>query len=64
MKSGVAAFVVAALEIAAFPRSAGLILVITAGEETGCEGAAHLARSGGILGRLSVSLDCFAPSTP
>ncbi|MEZ5908914.1 MAG: M20 family metallopeptidase [Hyphomicrobiaceae bacterium] len=46
MKSGVAAFVAAAVELA--PRlahSPGLLLVITAGEETGCEGAFHLART-------------------
>lgn len=44
MKSGVAAFVTAAIELA--PRLAqgpGLVLVITAGEETGCQGAYHLA---------------------
>ncbi len=44
MKSGVAAFVAAAIELA--PQLAcgpGLVLVITAGEETGCEGAFHLA---------------------
>ena len=47
MKSGVAAFVVAAL--AAAPRlaaSPGVVLVITAGEETACEGARHLVASG------------------
>ena len=45
MKSGVAAFVAAAVDLA--PRlgsSAGLVVVLTAGEETGCEGAADLAR--------------------
>jgi len=45
MKSGVAAFVAATIEAA--PRLAsgpGLSLVITAGEETGCEGAFHLAQ--------------------
>jgi len=51
MKSGVAAFVVAALrlgrELTAGP---GVILVITAGEETGCEGAFHLASLGDVLG--------------
>ena len=51
MKSGVAAFVVAVLrlgrELAAGP---GVILVITAGEETGCEGAYHLAGLGDVLG--------------
>ena len=52
MKSGVAAFVVAALGLARLSRPAGgLVLVITAGEETGCEGAYHLARLGGVLGR-------------
>ncbi len=44
MKSGVAAFVVAALELAAeLARGPGLVLVITAGEEIGCEGAKYLA---------------------
>ncbi len=45
MKSGVAAFVVAACRLA--PRladTAGLELVITAGEEQGCEGARYLTR--------------------
>ena len=45
MKSGVAAMVAAALEIARLPRKAGLLLAIVAGEETGCEGSAHLART-------------------
>jgi succinyl-diaminopimelate desuccinylase len=52
MKSGVAAFVAAAARLA--PRltsSAGVELVITAGEETGCEGARHLAATAGVLGR-------------
>jgi succinyl-diaminopimelate desuccinylase len=53
MKSGVAAFV-AALTAMAGPlaRSAGVELVITAGEETGCEGARHLAALKGALGRV------------
>ncbi len=45
MKSGVAAFVSAAVKLA--PRLAGapgVVLVITAGEERGCEGANFLAR--------------------
>lgn len=51
MKSGVAAFVVAALEMgAALADGPGVVLVITAGEETGCEGAYHLARSDNVLG--------------
>ncbi len=46
MKSGVAAFVVAAISLADLIRdSAGITMVITAGEETGCEGAFHLANS-------------------
>lgn len=52
MKGGVAAFVLAALRLA--PRLAGtpgLVLVITAGEETGCQGAQHLAALGGVLGQ-------------
>ena len=51
MKSGVAAFVTAALHIAdELTKGPGLVLVITAGEETGCEGAYHLAELGGALG--------------
>jgi len=45
MKAGIAAFVAACIELA--PRlsgTPGVVLVITAGEETGCEGAFHLAR--------------------
>ncbi|MEO7742686.1 MAG: M20 family metallopeptidase [Usitatibacter sp.] len=44
MKSGIAAFMVAALELAPhLARGPGLVLVITAGEEIGCEGARFLA---------------------
>ena len=44
MKSGVAAFVVAALNLAPLLKnSAGITLVLTAGEEVGCEGAKFLA---------------------
>jgi succinyl-diaminopimelate desuccinylase len=44
MKSGIAAFVVAALQAAPeAARGAGLAIVITAGEEIGCEGARFLA---------------------
>ncbi len=50
MKSGVAAFVTAALERSdRLSSSPGLVLVITAGEETGCEGAYDLARRDGAL---------------
>ncbi len=44
MKSGIAAFVIAAIELAAhLARGPGVVLVITAGEEIGCEGAKYLA---------------------
>ena len=44
MKSGIAAFVAAAVELAPrLARSPGVVLVITASEEVGCEGARHLA---------------------
>ena len=51
MKSGVAAFVVAAIRLAReLETGPGVVLVITAGEETGCEGAYHLAGLGDVLG--------------
>ncbi len=44
MKSGIAAFVAAAVELAPLlARSPGVVLVITASEEVGCEGARFLA---------------------
>ena len=44
MKSGIAAFIAAAVELAPhLARTPGLVLVITAGEEIGCEGARFLA---------------------
>ena len=53
MKGGVAAFTVAAIEIAdQLDGTAGLELVITAGEETGCEGAFELAGKSGALGNV------------
>lgn len=52
MKSGVAAFVVAAIELAdRFEGTPGLVLVITAGEEIACKGAFDLVRKGDVLGR-------------
>lgn len=52
MKSGVAAFVAAAVELAPhLARSPGVSIVITAGEETGCEGAFQLVSTPGALGR-------------
>ncbi len=51
MKSGVGAFVVAAIALAPYlARTAGVSLVITAGEETGCEGAFELIRDPALLG--------------
>ena len=45
MKSGIAAFVVAAIKLAPhLKNTAGLVLVLTAGEEVGCEGAKSLVR--------------------
>lgn len=50
MKGGVAAMVVAATQRArSLERSAGLVLVLTAGEETGAEGAFDMAKRG-VLG--------------
>ena len=44
MKSGIAAFVAAAIELGPrLARSPGIVIVITAGEEIGCEGAKYLA---------------------
>lgn len=51
MKSGVAAFVAAVTSISStLEKGPGVVLVITAGEETGCEGACHLAGLGTVLG--------------
>ena len=52
MKSGLAAFVTAAIELAPhLARTTGVVLVITAGEETGCDGARYLVGLPGVLGR-------------
>ena len=48
MKAGVAALVTAALEHAAAGGARALALVLTAGEETGCLGATHLAAIGAL----------------
>jgi len=46
MKSGIAAFVAAAVELApVLARGPGVVLVITASEEVGCEGARYLAEA-------------------
>jgi succinyl-diaminopimelate desuccinylase len=58
MKAAVAAMVVAALRQAGTgARGAGIVLIITAGEETSCQGARHLAASldlAGMVGALVV----------
>lgn len=51
MKGGVAAMVIAALSSGKISKGkAGITLVITAGEETGCQGAYYLAELGDVLG--------------
>ena len=59
MKSGVAAFVTAAIEAASRLDGGGpgLLLIITAGEETGCTGAHHIvATARGLLGEVGALL--------
>src|SRR5262245_35310598 len=52
MKSGLAAFVTAAVDLAPhLGGTPGLELVVTAGEETGCDGARQLVGLAGALGR-------------
>ena len=52
MKSGVAAIVLMALRLACLAnRQAGLTLILTAGEETVCEGAKYVAGLAGALGQ-------------
>lgn len=64
MKSGVAAFVVAAMKMAQQAKQgAGVSLIITAGEETGCEGAFHLVTSQEILDFLGPA-GCFIVAEP
>ncbi len=51
MKSGVAASILAALNLAKLSeRKADIVLVISAGEENGCEGVLHLAKQPELLG--------------
>jgi succinyl-diaminopimelate desuccinylase len=57
MKGGVAAFVAAAIELAPkLARTPGLVLVITAGEERGCEGANQLVTIEGALGEAGAMI--------
>jgi succinyl-diaminopimelate desuccinylase len=52
MKGGLAAMILAGLRIASMTGgSSGIVLVLTAGEENGCEGATYLAAQRDILGR-------------
>lgn len=57
MKAGVAAFVAAAIDLGdALDDGPGVVLVITAGEETGCEGAYFLADQGELLGEAAAMI--------
>jgi len=57
MKGGLAAITVAALALAREkPAKAGLVLVFTASEENGCQGAEHLARTPEVLGEAGAML--------
>jgi len=64
MKSGVAAFVGAAVSLAPMLRDGqGLSIVLTAGEETGCQGAFHLAADPAMRSRLG-SADALLVGEP
>ena len=64
MKSGVAAFIVAAIRMAnAAKQGAGVSMIITAGEETGCEGAFQVAANQEILEFLGPA-GCFVVAEP
>ena len=53
MKSGIAAFVTACIALAdRLARTSGVMLVITAGEKTGCSGAEALVRANGQIGQV------------
>jgi succinyl-diaminopimelate desuccinylase len=53
MKAGVASYVCAAIDLAdRLKDSAGVVLIMAAGEETGCEGSFHLAKTEGSLGEV------------
>ena len=57
MKSGIAAFVIAAVGLAEqLKNGPGVTLVITADEETGCQGALHLVQESELLGRVGALL--------
>jgi succinyl-diaminopimelate desuccinylase len=57
MKSGVAAMAIAALALARLPgRKRGLVLIFTAGEETGCDGARYLSQLKAVLPKAGALL--------
>lgn len=64
MKSGVAAFVVAALKTVEIAKKGnGISLIITAGEETGCEGAFYIAAQKKVLDFIGQA-GCFVVAEP
>ena len=64
MKSGVAAFVVAAMRTAEIAKQGnGISLIITAGEETGCEGAFYIAAQKRVLDFIGKA-GCFVVAEP
>ncbi|MBU1154604.1 MAG: M20/M25/M40 family metallo-hydrolase, partial [Proteobacteria bacterium] len=57
MKSGLAALTVAAMALAKEkPTKSGLVLVFTASEENGCQGAEHLVQNPAVLGGAGAML--------
>ena len=65
MKSGVAAFVTACVALAdRLAGTAGVVLLITAGEETGCTGAAALARATTALPQVGALVVCRTHRQP
>jgi succinyl-diaminopimelate desuccinylase len=64
MKSGIAAFIVAGMQMAEeAKKGAGISMIITAGEETGCEGAFYVAANQEILEFLG-PVGCLVVAEP
>ena len=64
MKSGIAAFVVAAMRTAEISKDRnGISLIITAGEETGCEGAFYIAAQKQVIDFIG-KVGCFVVAEP
>ena len=64
MKSGIAAFVVAAMRTAQAAKNGnGISLIITAGEETGCEGAFFIAAQKQVIDFIG-PVGCFVVAEP